>query len=126
MSRFMRITRSVVFVILGVCFVPVITTGENGFSWRAMGAAGLLSSLYGLRIILGPALEVRPEALRVMKNWPKRRDIAWYRIFEVDVVPEYWLLSLELNSGERIELPCVERVDDLYDEIQELRQRLDA
>ena len=126
MSPFLRVLRAGVLAALGVCFVPALLADGVDLGWRALSLVGLLSSGYGLRIVLGPAVEVRPDGLRIMKSWPRRRDIPWYRIFEVEVVPGFWLLDIELNSGERIELPCVERVDDLYERIEELRQRLDA
>ena len=126
MSPITRALRTVVLGAIGVCFVPALFGGNVDPGWRLLSLVGLLSSAYGLRIVLGPAVEVRHEGLRLMKSWPRRRDIAWYRILEVDIVPGYWLLDIELNSGERIELPCVEHVDDLYERIEELRQRLDA
>ena len=52
-------------------------------------------------------LIVRDEGLRVQKTWPHRRDIPWYRILATDVIPGFWNLELELNSGERVELPPV-------------------
>ena len=126
MSRLNRVLRTVLFSVIGLCFVPAVLGGSIDLSVRALSAAGVLSSIYGLRIILGPAVEVRPEGLRLLKSWPRRRDIAWYRILEVDIVPGYWMLDLELNSGEAISLPCVEHVDDLYERIEELRSKLDA
>lgn len=126
MSPITRAVRTIVLGVIGVSFVPALFGANVELGWRLLSVVGFLSSAYGLRIVLGPAVEVRPDGLRLMKSWPRRRDIAWYRILEVDIVPGYWLLDLELNSGERIELPCVERVDDLYERIEELRQRLDA
>ena len=35
-------------------------------------------------------------------------------------------LDLEVRAGECFSLPCVEHVDDLYENIQALRQNLDA
>ena len=121
-----RILRSVLLGTLGVLFIPAVITSGVDLQWRTLSTVGLLSSIYGLRIVLGPAVEVRPTGLRVLKHWPWRRDIPWYRIFEVEVVPGYWVLDLELNSGEQLELPCVEHVDDLFERIEEHRSRLDA
>lgn len=126
MNPITRVVRTVVLGAIGICFVPALFGANVDLGYRMLSLVGLLSSIYGLRIVLGPAVEVRRDELRLMKSWPRRRDIAWYRILEVDIVPGYWLLDIELNSGERIELPCVERVDDLYERIEELRSRLDA
>ncbi len=126
MSRVNRILRTVMFTVIALCFLPAVFGGGIDTSVRLLSAAGILSSIYGLRIILGPAVEVRPDGLRLLKAWPRRRDIAWYRILEVDIVPGFWMLDLRLNSGEAISLPCVENVDDLYERIEELRSKLDA
>jgi hypothetical protein len=126
MSRVSRVLRTFVFVAIALCFVPAVIDGGIDLAVRALSLLGIVSSLYGLRVILGPAVEVRPEGLRLLKSWPRRRDIAWYQILEVDIIPGYWMLDIELNSGEQISLPCVERVDDLYERIEELRQLLDA
>ena len=56
-------------------------------------------------------------ALVVQPYWPQRRRIPWYRIDQVEVVAESWSLVVELNSGERLALPCVEHVDDLYERV---------
>jgi len=126
MSAFNRVFRSVLFVVIALCFVPAMLNPDIDTGVRVFSLVGVASSIYGLRIILGPAVEVRPEGLRVMSSWPRRRTIPWYRILEVEVIPGYWVLDVELNSGERFALPCVERVDDLYLNVQALRQDLDA
>lgn len=125
MQPITRILRTILLGTLGVMFVPAVITAGVDLQWRTLSVVGLLSSIYGLRIVLGPAVEVRADGLRVFKSWPWRRDIPWYRIYQVDVVPGYWVLDLELNSGEQLELPCVEHVDDLFERIEEHRQRLD-
>lgn len=125
MAPLTRILRSALLGFLGLMFLPAVVTAGVDTQWRILSIVGLVSSIYGLRIVIGPAVEVRPEGLRVLKRWPWRRDIPWYRIYQVDVVPGYWLLDLELNSGEQLELPCVEQVDDLFERIEEHRSRLD-
>lgn len=125
MSRLSRGIRTAVLLALGVCFVPAVVQASD-LSSRVLSLVGLLSSVYGLRIVLGPAVEVRRTGIRILRNWPWHRDIDWYRIYEVEVVPGFWVLHLELNSGEHVELPCVEDVDDLFERIEELRHRLDA
>jgi hypothetical protein len=126
MSWLNRGIRSVLFVVIALCFVPALLNPDMDLGVRVFSLVGVASSVYGLRIILGPAVEVRPEGLRVLKSWPRRRTIPWYRILEIEVVPGYWVLDVELNSGERFSLPCVEHVDDLYEHIQAQRQDLDA
>jgi membrane protease YdiL (CAAX protease family) len=125
MQPLTRILRTVLLATLGLMFLPAVVTAGVDVQWRTLSIVGLLSSIYGLRIVLGPAVEVRPTGLRVFKHWPWRREIPWYRIFQVEVVPGYWVLDLELNSGEQLELPCVEHVDDLFERIEEHRARLD-
>jgi hypothetical protein len=126
MSAINRVLRSALFVGIALCFLPAILSSELELGVRLFSLVGVVSSGYGLRIILGSAVEVRPEGLRVLKSWPRRRTIPWYRILEIEVVPGFWVLDIELNSGECFALPCVEHVDDLYEHIQSLRQNLDA
>ena len=126
MRSYTRVLRTLLLGFLGFMFVPAVFTQGVDAQWRILSIVGLVSSIYGLRIVLGAAVEVRPEGLRVLKTWPWRRDIPWYRIYQIDVVPGYWVLDLELNSGEQLELPCVEHVDDLFERIEEHRSRLDA
>lgn len=126
MSRFTRVLRSALLGVLGGCFVPSLFDPATDPQWRLLCLVGLLSSIYGLRIVLGPALIVRDEGILVLSRWPFRRDIPWYRIYDVEVVPGYWMIDLELNSGEALSLPCVEHVELLFDDIQQGRERLDA
>ncbi|WP_334143370.1 hypothetical protein [Rhabdothermincola sp.] len=107
-------------------FVPGVLASPLGGWWRLMSAVGLVLSIVGLRIVLGPVIVVRDEGLRIQRNWPLRRDIPWYRIFQVDVIPGFWNLEIELNSGERIALPCVDEVDRLYEELERHRSEIDA
>jgi hypothetical protein len=126
MTALARVWRVILYGVLAVLFLPGLFDPAYPGILRLGSLAGLGLSAFGLRIVLGPAVVLRAEGLRIFHWWPRRRDIAWYRVFAVDVVPGRWLLELELNSGERIELPVVERVDQLYEQIEDLRQRLDA
>jgi len=125
MSGFTRISRTILLTVLAVIFVPMFIGGID-LQYRVLSLAGFASSLYGLRIVHGPTIEVRADGLVILKHWPFRRDLRWYQIFAVDVIPGFWMLSIELNSGERIDLPCVEHIDDLFDQIEARRHRLDA
>ena len=125
MTQLARMWRTLLYVLLGILFVARVADAETPLV-RLVGLFGVGLALYGLRVALGPAVVVRAEGLRIYSWWPRRRDIAWYRVYAVDVVPGRWLLELELNSGERVTLPVVERVDDLYEQIEDLRQRLDV
>ena len=62
----------------------------------------------------------------MQRNWPFRRDFRWYRILAIDVVPGFWHLEVELNSGERITLPAVDDLERLYQLMEHHRQALDA
>lgn len=126
MSRLTRVLRGGLLGMLGGCFVPALIDPATDPQWRLLCLVGLVSAIYGLRIVVGPALLLSDEGLVVLNRWPLRRAIPWYRIYEVQVVPGYWMIDLELNSGEIVSLPCVEDVDLLYDEIQQGRERLDA
>jgi hypothetical protein len=126
MSTFIRMWRTGISVVLGVLFLGLLFEATSPPLVRLGCVVGIGLSVFGLRTVLGSAVVVRTEGLRVFTWWPKHRDIAWYRVFAVDVVPEGWLLELELNSGEKVLLPVVERVDVLYEQIEDLRSRLDA
>jgi hypothetical protein len=112
--------------VIAVFFVPGIVAPDLAPWWRALSVVGLLTALAGLRILVGPAVVVRASGLRIQRNWPLRRDIPWYRILEIDVIPGFWNLEVELNSGERLSLPCVEDLEDLYRRMEHHRQALDA
>lgn len=104
-----------------VVFLDGVLATHGDLTWRLLSVVGLAWSLWGLRLLHGAAVVVRRSGLRVQQRWPLRRDIAWYRIFEVEVVPVTWNLELELNSGERLALPCVEHVEELYAAVEESR-----
>ena len=38
-------------------------------------------------------------------------------------MPGQWVLDIELNFGDHVTLPPVERVDELYAQIEDLRER---
>jgi hypothetical protein len=126
MSPVRRTLLVALLALTAVFFVPGIFAPGLSFWWHALSLFGLLTALAGLRILLGSVIVVRPEGLRVQRNWPLRRNIPWYRMLEIDVIPGFWNLEVELNSGERLSLPCVENLDDLYHRMEHHRQALDA
>ncbi len=107
-------------------FVPGALTGDLDVWWRLVSAVGALSTIAGLRILWGSVVVVRPKGLRIQRNWPFRRDVPWYRILAIDVVPGFWHLEVELNSGERLTLPAVDDLERLYQLMEHHRQALDA
>ena len=121
-----RVLWAVLLVACVAFFLPAIVAGGVGVGYRALSAMGALLALVGLRTVLGASVVVREDALRIQQRWPLRRDIAWYRIFQLEVIPGAWVLVAELNSGERVQLPAVERVDELYASLEAHRHRLDA
>jgi hypothetical protein len=126
MSMVRRVVTVALLVVTSAFFVPGIATGGLELWWRVVSAVGLVLSLLGLRTVLGRVLVVRPEALRIYRFWPLRRDIAWYRILAIDVIPGFWHLEVELNSGERLVLPAVREIEELYESMESHRQALDA
>ncbi len=115
-------------VVYGLCIFLLAggVGASTSLAWSLISVLGIVIALVGLRAILGRAVLVRSDALVVQPYWPVRRRIPWYRIDQVEVVPESWSLVLELNSGERVPLPCVEHVDDLYERVDHHRKALDA
>jgi len=126
MTRTRRAATVVLLVVVGVLLVPGIVGAGLELWWRALSLVGLASAVAGLRIVLGPVLVVRERGLLILRHWPLRRDIPWYRILQIDVIPGFWHLEIELNSGERIALPCVDDIDGLYRTMERHRQALDA
>jgi hypothetical protein len=120
--------RAIRTVLLLVCVVLTVSWAVAGTELWLRVASGALAlvSLAGLRILWGPVVVVRPEGLRVQRNWPIRRDYRWYRILAIDVIPGFWHLEVELNSGQRIALPPVDDLDRLYRLMEHHRQALDA
>ncbi len=126
LSRTSRIIRVTLLVLIGLFFIPGVVDGDIGLWWRAVSVVGFVTSVLGVRTLVGPVLIVREKGLRVQKAWPHRRDIPWYRILATDVVPGFWNLEIELNSGERVELPPVADLNALYEDIERHRTALDA
>ena len=126
LSPVSRAIRVLVLTLIVAFFVPGVLSSGISLWWRAVSVVGLVTAVLAIRTVLGPVLIVRDEGLRVQKMWPRRRDIPWYRILATDVVPGFWNLELELNSGERVELPPVDDLNALYDEIERHRTALDA
>lgn len=126
MSAIGRLWRTVVLVLGLVLFVPAAASGAVAGWWRLLCAVAALTCLAGLRILWGSVVLVRPEGLRIQRNWPLRRDVRWYRILAIDVVPGFWHLEVELNSGERLTLPAVDDLERLYELMEQHRTALDA
>lgn len=121
-----RVLRSLVLVLGLVIFVPAVVAGALDPWWRFFCVLGALSCVAGLRILWGSVVVVRADGLRVQRNWPFRKNYRWYRILAIDVVPGFWHLEVELNSGERVTLPAVDDLERLYDLMEHHRQALDA
>lgn len=126
MSRTSRVVISVVYGILGIVLAVGSTVPDMDTGYRVICAAGLVSVVFSLRSILGTVVKVSEDGLVVQRYWPVRRSMPWYRIELVDVLPGFWNLEVQLNSGERIELPPVAELDDLYQLIEHHRTHLDA
>jgi hypothetical protein len=121
-----RWSRVVVLGLLTLLFIPALFGADIVWWMRLLSLIGLVTAVLGIRTLVGAVLVVRGQGLRVQTMWPRRRDIPWYRILATDVIPGFWNLELELNSGERVELPPVEDLTALYDEIERHRSALDA
>jgi len=126
MSPVARAVRVVLLSFVALVFVPGVIASGIDLWWRAVSLLGVVISLVGVRMMVGAVLVVRDEGLRIQKYWPQRRDLAWYRILASDVIPGFWNLELELNSGERVELPPVGDINTLYADIERHRTALDA
>jgi len=126
MSMLGRLLRSAVLVLGLLLFVPGALTSQIDPWWRVFAVVGALACVSGLRILWGSVVVVRPQGLRIQRNWPFRREFRWYRILAIDVVPGFWHLEVELNSGERITLPAVDDLERLYQLMEHHRQALDA
>ena len=126
MSPVTRVARVVLLSAVAVVLVPGVVFSGVEFWWRSVSLVGLVTALMGVRMMLGAVLVVRDDGLRIQKYWPYRRDLPWYRILASDVIPGFWNLELELNSGERVELPPVGDINGLYADIERHRTALDA
>jgi hypothetical protein len=116
-----RLVRSTGFTAVGLALL--------GMASNAPDAVGVVLALVvvawclrALRVVLGPAVVVAPEALVVIRSWPWRRRLAWSEVEGVEVVPGPWVLRLELVDGAVLELPPVERLDDLYAAVEARRR----
>jgi hypothetical protein len=121
-----RLWRTVVLILGLLMFVPATLSGAIPGLWRVLLGLVVLFCLAGLRILWGPVVVVGPKGLRIQRNWPLRRDFLWYRILSIDVIPGFWHLEIELNSGERVTLPAVDDLERLYHLMEQHRSALDA
>lgn len=122
-----RVMWSLALLATIVFFAPIVPNGSFDGWWRLMAVSALVCAVAGLRSLWGPAIVVGPAGMRVYRPWwPLRRDIRWHRLLAIDIIPGFWFLEVEMNSGERFELPCVERMDDLYEEAERFRTSLDV
>ena len=120
-----RVSWTALLVFSIAFLVPVVTAPSLDIWWHLLGVSGIVSALAGLRVMWGAAIVVGAEGLRIYRPWwPLHRDIAWYRILATDIIPGFWFLEIEMNSGERIELPCVEHMDELYERIESYRRQI--
>lgn len=126
MRPFARVVRTIVLAVCLVLAGSWALAGTSDVWFRVVSGVVALACVAGLRIIWGPVVVVRPQGLRVQRNWPLRRDYPWYRILAIDVIPGFWNLEVELNSGQRLALPAVDELDRLYRLMEQHRQALDA
>ena len=126
MSPVSRYARVALLSLIFLFFVPGIFADGFPLWWRALSVLGAVTAVLAIRTLVGAVLVVRERGLRIQRSWPYRRDIDWYRILATDVIPGFWNLELELNSGERLELPAVRDLNALYDDIERHRTALDA
>jgi hypothetical protein len=128
--KFRLVTRvfwTIMLISAALFFVPITANAAFDFWWRTIATAAVLCSLGGLRVLWGAAVVVGPRGLRVYTpSWPLRRNLGWHRMLATDIIPGFWFLEIEMNSGERIALPSVEHLDDLYEQIEDYRTRLDT
>jgi len=126
MSRTARVGCSVLYAVIGVVLAVGAVTAGVDTAYRVVCVIGLGSVAFSLRAILGTVIVARDDALVVQRYWPVRRVVPWYRIEVVDVLPGFWNLELQLNSGERIELPPVDELDELFRLVEHQRTHLDV
>ncbi len=121
-----RIVTVAILVLCGLFFLSGVVASDIDFWWRLFSVLGLVLAVLGLRTVLGHVVVVGPKGVRIQRNWPIRREFQWHRILLIDVIPGYWHLEMELNSGERVVLPAVEKVDELYRQMEKFRTAIDA
>lgn len=114
MSGLRRWSTVVLLGAIAAFMAPGVFVSDAPISWRLVAVAGVVTAFAGVRTLVGAVVVVRDEGVRLQRNWPLRRNIGWQSIRGVDVIPGYWTLELELDSGERVGLPCVEDFEDLY------------
>jgi hypothetical protein len=124
MSPTVRVLRVSLFSLCVLFLASGLATGSFWFSF--FGVAGAVVALAGVRMMLGPVVVVDDANLTIQPYWPIRRRVPWYRIDHAEVVPGTWCLLIEMNSGERFELPCVSDFDDLYEQVEGRRKALDV
>jgi hypothetical protein len=122
-ARWLRVAA---FVLCGAALVGGIAYAGEALVWKVVGAVGVLFSILAVRAVVGAVVVVTPDALVVQPVWPARRRIRWYRIDHAEVIPGAWTILVELNSGDRFELPCVEDIDELYRAMEHHRTALDS
>lgn len=125
MGRASRISRTGLLVTCGALLAGTALQSGPGWWTAAAAGAGLIAVVVGIRTLWGSVVVVTPDELVVQPSWPLKRRIRWYRIEHVEVVPGLWTLVIELISGDRVELPCVERFEDLYQLVEQRRRALD-
>jgi hypothetical protein len=126
MSPITRALRVLVFTVCGLVLLAEASWSAVGWVWRLISAIGVVAAVLAVRIVLGPAIVVTPDALVIQRTWPAKRRIPWYRIDHAEVMPGFWTILVELIDGERLELPCVEHIDDLYANLEHYRTALDS
>src|SRR3954467_5010083 len=94
MSPVARVARVALLTFLALIFVPGVFASGLDLWWRVVSLVGLITSVLGIRMMVGAVLVVRDSGLRIQKNWPYRRDLPWYRILASDVIPGFWNLEL--------------------------------
>lgn len=126
MSPIARAGCATLYATIGVVMGVGLASPDLAVEYRIICVLGVGSALFSLRAVLGRVLIVGSDGLVIQRYWPVRRFIAWYRIELVDVLPGFWNLELQLNSGERVELPPVDDLDGLYRTVEDRRSHLDA
>jgi hypothetical protein len=124
MTPLVRVGRIAVFAVCALV-LGATTFASGPWWWRVASSVGLLVALLGLRTMLGAVVKVDDRYLTIQPYWPLRQRLSWYRIDHAEVVPGYWVVLLELNSGARMQLPCVDDIDDLYHRVEYHRKALD-
>lgn len=104
-------------VVIAMIMAPGIISAAVDFQWRLVALFGVVTAVSGVRTLLGPIVVIDSGELVIQKNWPFRRRIPLNQINGIDVVQGFWNLEVELESGERVVLPCVEHLDALYEDL---------